>query len=123
MLIFDGYTALPYSRSKNANSCGKEQMSEIGQGILKGLEEALDFANGQKSAAVVHIPEEIDVKRIRRKFKMSQNRFAEYFGFKVSTLRDWEQGRRVPTGPARHFLFVIDKEPEAVRRALVTSGE
>ncbi|KAA3607381.1 MAG: hypothetical protein D8M57_15200 [Candidatus Scalindua sp. AMX11] len=51
---------------------------------------------------------------------MSHNNFADYFGFKVATIRDWEQGRRVPTGPARNFLFVIDQEPDAVRRALVT---
>jgi len=97
-------------------------MSEVAQGILKGLEEALAFAEGKEVDAVVHIPEEINVKRIRKKLKMSQNKFADYFGFKVSTLRDWEQGRRVPTGPARNFLFVIDQEPEAVRRALVTAA-
>ena len=94
-------------------------MSEVGQGIVKGLEEALAFANGEKTHVVVHIPEEINVKRIRKKLEMSQTAFADYFGFKVSTLRDWEQGHRVPTGPARHFLFVIDQEPNTVRRALI----
>ena len=95
-------------------------MSEVGQGILKGLEEALAFANGEDIGAIVHIPEEIDVKRIRNKLKMSQPKFADHFGFKVGTLRDWEQGRRVPEGPARAYLCVIDKEPEAVHRALVS---
>jgi len=39
----------------------------------------------------------------------------------LRTVQDWEQGPRVPGGPARTFLLVIDREPEAVRRALVVS--
>lgn len=93
-------------------------MSDVGQGIIQGLEEAIAFAEGNEKQAIVHIPEEIDVRRIRKKLHMSQTSFAEQFGFQVATLRDWEQGRRVPTGPARAFLFVIDREPDAVQRAL-----
>jgi len=51
----------------------------------------------------------------------SQSQFAEHFGIKLDTLQDWEQGRRVPDGPARAFLIVIDREPEAVHRALALS--
>ena len=83
------------------------------------MEEALAFAKGKKTDAVVHIPEEIDVQRIRKKLKMSQKVFADYFGVNLRTVQDWEQGRRVPTGASRNFLFVIDQEPDAVRRALV----
>ena len=97
-------------------------MSDLGESIIKGMEETLTFAKGEKIEAAVHIPEEINVRRIRKKLKMSQNNFADHFGFKVSTIRDWEQGRRVPTGPARNFLFVIDQEPDAVRRALVAES-
>ena len=94
-------------------------MSEVGESIIKGMEEALAFAKGKKTDAVVHIPEEIDVQRIRKKLKMSQKVFADYFGVNLRTVQDWEQGRRVPTGASRNFLFVIDQEPDAVRRALV----
>jgi len=94
-------------------------MSEIGESIIKGMEEALAFAKGEKNGAVVHIPEEINVRRIRKKLKMSQSVFADYFGVNLRTIQDWEQGRRVPTGAAKNFLFVIDQEPDAVRRALV----
>ena len=93
-------------------------MSEVGESIIRGMKEAIAFANGEDVGAVVHIPEEIDVKRIRKRMKMSQPVFSDYFGFNVSTLRDWEQGRRVPEAPARALLLVIDKEPDAVRRAL-----
>jgi putative transcriptional regulator len=58
------------------------------------------------------------VRRIRKKMDMSQDAFATAFGFSVRTVQDWEQGRRVPTGPSKNFLFVIDQEPDAVKRAL-----
>ncbi len=93
-------------------------MSEIGESIIQGLREAVAFANGEDTGAIVHIPEEINVRRIRKKLAMSQDTFATEFGFSVRTIQDWEQGRRVPTGPSRNLLFVIDKEPDAVRRAL-----
>ena len=93
-------------------------MSEVGESIIKGMEEALAFAKGDETTAVVHIPEEINVRRIRKKLNMSQSVFANYFGVNVRAVQDWEQGRRVPSGAAKNFLFVIDKEPEAVRRAL-----
>ncbi len=94
-------------------------MSEAGERILKSAKQALAFAEGQKGhGCTVHIPEEINVRRIRKKLDMSQKAFAEYFGVKLSTVQDWEQGRRVPSGPSRNFLFVIDKEPEAVHRVL-----
>lgn len=93
-------------------------MSEVGQSILRGLKEALIFANDEDVGAVVHIPDVINVRRIRKKMDMSQASFASAFGFSVHTIQDWEQGRRVPTGSSKNFLFVIDQEPDAVKRAL-----
>ena len=95
-------------------------MSEVSASIIKGMEEALAFAKGEKTSAIVHIPEEINVRRIRKKLNMTQTVFADYFGVNLRTIQDWEQGRRVPTGAAKNFLFVIDQEPDAVRRALVS---
>ena len=95
-------------------------MTTAGDRILKSAKQALAFAEGEKDhGCAVHIPEEIDVRRIRKKLDMSQKAFADYFGVNLRTVQDWEQGRRVPSGPSRNFLFVIDKEPEAVRRVLV----
>lgn len=95
-------------------------MSDLGDSLIRGMTEALAFAEGEKTDAIVHIPEEINVRRIRKKMHMSQDAFATAFGFSVRTVQDWEQGRRVPTGPSKNFLFVIDKEPDAVRRVLTT---
>jgi hypothetical protein len=64
-----------------------------------------------------------DVKAIRAKFGLSQERFAKTFALNLATLRDWEQERRIPHGPARTLLLIIDREPEAVRRALGPKGK
>jgi DNA-binding transcriptional regulator YiaG len=58
------------------------------------------------------------VKKIRKKLGLSQTEFASRFGIAPGTLRDWEQERKRPEGPARVLLMVIDREPDAVRRAL-----
>lgn len=59
-----------------------------------------------------------DTKAIRKATGLSQSDFAWRFGFDVSALRDWEQGRRTPDRAARVLLAVIQYEPEAVERAL-----
>jgi putative transcriptional regulator len=95
-------------------------MSKIGASILKGLEEAIAFAEGTADMSLyrVHIPPEIDIKAIRGRLGMTQQEFADRFDFNINTLRHWEQGRRVPDGTARAYLRVIDREPEAVQKAL-----
>ena len=55
-----------------------------------------------------------DVKAIREKYGLSQIKFAKLLGISPATLRNWEQGRRRPEGPARILLFIADKHPEAV---------
>ena len=92
----------------------------IADGILRGLNQALAFAEGtaEEGTYVVHIPAEIDVKAIRGRMGLTQQEFATRFGFNINTLRHWEQGRRVPEGPTRAYLVVIGREPEAVQRAL-----
>ncbi|MDO9472540.1 MAG: helix-turn-helix domain-containing protein [Caulobacter sp.] len=58
------------------------------------------------------------VRIIRRALKLSQEAFAERFRIPIGTLRDWEQGRKVPDAATRAYLTVIAREPEAVARAL-----
>lgn len=94
-------------------------MTKAGESMIRGAMDALAFAEGKKDhGCEVHIPEEINVRRIRKELEMTQKSFAEYFGVNLRTIQDWEQGRRVPSGASRNFLLVIDKEPEAVRRVL-----
>ncbi len=67
---------------------------------------------------VVRPPERVDVRAVRKKLRMSQERFARRYGFSVWSVRNWEQGRRRPEGPARVLLRVIEYDPEAVDKAL-----
>ena len=93
-------------------------MGKAFEEINAGLGDAIKHARGQKSKVVVHKPEAIDVKAIRRKTGMSQQSFCTTFGISLGTLRHWEQGLRVPRGPARVLLKVVDRDPQAVIRAV-----
>jgi putative transcriptional regulator len=59
-----------------------------------------------------------DVRALRRRLALTQLQFAARFGVNVATLRDWENHRREPDGPAQTLLKVIDQDPEAVRLAV-----
>ena len=88
--------------------------------ISAGLTEAVTISRGKAQPGTyrVHVPAELNVRAIRDKLGLSQEAFAARFGFPVGTVRDWEQGRRGPETSARVLLTVIDREPEAVQRAL-----
>jgi len=68
------------------------------------------------SRTVVFAP--ADVKAVRAKLGASQSEFALMIGVSVATLRNWEQGRRTPDGPALALLRVAAKNPGAVAAAL-----
>jgi putative transcriptional regulator len=95
-------------------------MTEAGDRLIQAAKEAIAIARGEADPAtyVLHVPPEVDVKRIRQRKRMSQTRFASCYGLNVSRLRDWEQRRSKPDSAARAYLIVIDREPEAVERAL-----
>lgn len=96
-------------------------MSDIGQSLLRGALEALDYAQGQQEKAVTHhvlVPVEVDVVAIRKKMHMSRQKFSDEFGFSIRTLEKWERGERTPEAPARAYLKVIANNPDAVINAL-----
>ena len=92
-------------------------MSKAYTEISAGLKDAVSHARGNKSRAKVHRPVPIDVKAIREKTGMSQQRFCATFGISLGTLRHWEQGLRTPRGAARVLLKVVDNNPKAVIKA------
>jgi putative transcriptional regulator len=57
---------------------------------------------------------ESEVKKIRERYGLSQDKFAILMGISTATLRNWEQGRRKPEGPARVLLQVAAKHPNAL---------
>jgi putative transcriptional regulator len=95
-------------------------MTKAGDRMLRAAKEALDYAEGGGvDGFVTHEIDMVDIKALRARLDMSQERFAATFGLPKKTIQDWGQGRRRPEGPARVLLRVIEKEPDAVRRALV----
>src|SRR5438477_10114 len=98
-------------------------MSAAGNSILTGLQDTLVYAQGDTTRGqphTVYVPATVDVKAIRTRLGLTQVAFAQRYGFELSSIRNWEQGRRQPEGPARILLLVIDKEPEAVHWALAS---
>lgn len=95
-------------------------MSEVYESLMEGLNEALAFAGGKDTGAVMHkiaVPV-VDVARIRAETGLSQSAFAKSIGVAKGTLLNWEHGRRHPTGPAQVLLAMIAKRPSLVGELL-----
>ena len=86
--------------------------------LVSSVREAGEIRRGKKKPSRVFKFKPADVKRVRARLGKSQAEFAMMIGVSVATLRNWEQGRRVPEGPARALLKVASKNPEAVAEAL-----
>ena len=98
----------------------KKSKPSAGARMIASLKEAVDWAEGKDVAVritTVEVPV-VDVKATRQRLGLSQAAFAAKFGFQPATLRNWEQGRTYPDGPARVLLAVIAKHPDAVEDAL-----
>jgi putative transcriptional regulator len=98
-------------------------MSKLGKKLIRAAKEARAIARGEAKASSyrIHSSADIDVQSMRKRLRLSQAQFAARFGIPPGTLRDWEQGRRVPEGPARTLLKVIENDPKAVERALAAA--
>ena len=92
----------------------KEQFDEL----LTSVRQAGKIRRQEMAPARRFHFEPADVKNIRKKLGMSQPEFALMIGVSVATLRNWEQGRRTPEGPAMALLKVAAENPEAVASAL-----
>ena len=64
----------------------------------------------------------LDVGALRARFKLSQAKFAALLGISAATVRNWEQGRRMPEGPARVLLQVAERYPEAILNVVATGA-
>lgn len=93
-------------------------MTTFGDDLIQALNEALAHAKGQ-GPGVVHVP--VTPCEIRKQAKLTQAQMAPLMGMSLSGYRKWEQGSRRISGPAATLLRVIEREPEAVRRALLAS--
>ncbi|HEX2655302.1 MAG TPA: helix-turn-helix domain-containing protein [Xanthobacteraceae bacterium] len=98
-------------------------MGAFGKRLIGAAKEARKIARGEADLTtyVINVPSDVDVKKIRRKLKMTQERFATRYGFTAARLKDWEQGRSKPDSAVRAYLMVIDRNPKAVDKALKES--
>ena len=74
--------------------------------------------DGHEDAALAGFAPVIPPKLLRRRLGMTQAQFARALRVPLSTLRNWEQGRREPTGPAKALLRAIKNNPQAVLKEL-----
>ena len=93
-------------------------MSTFGEDLIQSLNEALAHARGE-GPATVHAA--VTPCEVRKQAKLTQAQMALLMGMSLSGYRKWEQGTRRLSGPAAALLRVIQREPEAVRRALSSS--
>ena len=96
------------------------QKTEVGREVEAALGEVLAHVRGetQLPCRIVDDPAAEHIVALRKRMKLSRQNFADRFGLDARAVQDWEQGRRVPDRAARVLLTVIDREPEAVVRAL-----
>ena len=94
------------------DSISEEELDEI----VRNDPDDVYLSEAELADAIPIYP--VDLKQLRRRLCLTQESFAARFGFSLGTVRNWERGRRRPEGPAQILLQVIDREPEAVERAL-----
>lgn len=79
--------------------------------LVASVKEAKDIMNGKKEASRRFYIEEPNAKEIRQKLHLTQTQFATLLNISIHTLRNWEQGRRSPEGPAKVLLNVANNHP------------
>ena len=88
--------------------------------LLTSVRQAGQIRRGARRPSRVTTFRPTDVQAIRAKLGASQTEFALMIGVSVATLRNWEQGRRTPDGPALALLRVAARNPKAIVEALHT---
>jgi putative transcriptional regulator len=94
-------------------------MNRFGKELIASLKQAAAHAGGRKvpgtRVTTVELP---DVRAIRRSLHMSQQRFAIAYRIPLSTLKNWEQGRRRPDAPAAAYLLAIKRRPKEIMEVM-----
>ena len=86
--------------------------------LLESVEQGAEIVRGERPPSRVFYVDSAQVREIRAMTQLSQPKFAKLMQVDVGTLRNWEQGRREPTGPAKALLRAIKNNPQAVLKAL-----
>jgi putative transcriptional regulator len=82
--------------------------------LVESIRKSGAILRGHVSASRAFVADGPNIKRIRTNYRLSQGQFAAMLGISLGTLRNWEQGRRIPEGPARVLLQVAASHPDVV---------
>jgi putative transcriptional regulator len=86
--------------------------------LIKSVKQAGKIHRGEMKASRIFKFKPADIRNIRQRLHKSQSEFAMMIGVSVSTLQNWEQGRRKPEGPARALLKIASENPKVVVKSL-----
>jgi len=86
--------------------------------LYASVREMDEIVRGERAPSREFHVDAIAIKQLRSKIGLSQPKFAALLHVDVATLRNWEQGRREPTGPAKALLTAISRDPKHVLKAL-----
>jgi len=106
--------AVPARQTTRAKKATPTKQESLGKRLLQAAAEARAIAYGAVAAPRVYVPPDMDVKSIRTRLGMTQQTFADNFGFPLPLLRDWEQGKARPDASTRAYLSVIGRASDAV---------
>ncbi len=93
-------------------------MGKLFDDLMESVQQMDEIRRGERQPSREFAVDALQVKEIRKATGLSQARFARMINVQLGTLRNWEQGRREPTGPAKALLRAIHNDPEHVLRAL-----
>jgi len=85
--------------------------------LMESVEQMDEIVRGERAPNREYFVAATRVKDIRKAVNLSQPKFAKLLGVELSTLRNWEQGRREPTGPAKVLIRAIENDPINVLKA------
>ena len=92
--------------------------NELFDRLAESMTQMDEIVKGERQPSREMVVNAIMVKTIRKNTGLTQQRFAKLIDVNVGTLRNWEQGRREPTGPAKALLRAIERDPKHVLKAL-----
>lgn len=86
--------------------------------LMESLNEGLEIVKGNMKPSRTFTFEPAQIKTIRERTGTSQETFAALINISAKTLKNWEQGQRTPTGPARVLLKLVEKDPKRIIKLL-----
>lgn len=93
-------------------------MSRFFEELMESVQQMDEIVQGSRPPSRKFEIDALQVKEIRKATGLTQARFAALIAVQLATLRNWEQGRREPTGPAKALLKAIHNDPVNVLNAL-----